>query len=263
VVNTALTGRFHISPQASPVFVLARWIDFGAVPALLEERCAVEPYALCPHRAQLRHATSPWFLFAADSPLQAIGGLEHSRAAVWPMLRDTLRFQLAQVVWGTLKRFGAQLLVFRTGVMHVAYDESTSVTKAIRMHYPQEYERWQGSLQQHALLADVGRGFSWVHVPVALAGLVFLCVVALPAHLGWASTVAPTSRFLARAVLSFVLINAAVCAAFASTVDRYQSRVIWLVALVAIEILARERFSRPWRRPPRSRSTSTAAPATR
>ena len=62
----------------------------------------------------------------------------------------------------------------------------------------------------------------------------------LPYPLGWSPPVSADSRFLARAVLSYVLINAAVCGAFSSVSDRYQSRVTWLVVLVAIETVAYE-----------------------
>lgn len=244
LLNAALAGQFRIATQGAPAFILARWIDHGAVQALLEERCDVEPYALCPQRARLRGVTSSWFLFDAASPLADIGGLEHSDAAVRPMLRDTLRFQSAAIARGTLAGWVKQLLVCRTGVNHVAYDEAQSVTRALRAYYPGEYERWQGSLQQRGRLRDVGRAVSWLHMPVALVSIAFLAVVALPSRLPSAPAVAPASRFLARAVLAFLLVNAAVCAAFAPTNDRYQSRVVWLALLVAIEIVLRERAAR-------------------
>jgi hypothetical protein len=248
LVNAALDGRFRIATQAAPTFILARWIDHGAVQALLEQRCDDHPYALCAQRDQLRNVTSSWFLFDPASPLRAIGGLEHSAAAVRPMLRDTLRFEPSAIAWGTLRGFARQLLVFRTGVMHVAYDEAQSVNKAIRTYYADEYPRWQASLQQRGGLRTVGYAVSWLHVPVAVGSVALLAVVALPARLRRAPAVAPTSRFLARAVLAYLLGNAAVCAAFAPTNDRYQSRVIWLAVLVAIEVVIYERNARAVRR---------------
>ena len=78
---------------------------------------------------------------------------------------------------------------------------------------------------------------------LVVAGLAFVLVIALPARLGGSRPVAPASRFLARAVLAFLVINAAICAAVSATNDRYQSRVTWLVALVVLEILVCERAS--------------------
>lgn len=248
LVNATLDGRFRVATQAAPAFVLARWIDHGAVQALLEQRCDDQPYALCAQQDRLRNVTSSWFLFDPASPLQSIGGLEHPDAVVRPMVRDTLRFQPFAIAWGTLTGFARQLLVFRTGVMHVAYDQAQSVTNAIRLHYADEYARWQASLQQRGALRTVGYAVSWLHVPVVLASIAFLAVVALPARLRRAPAVAPTSRFLARAVLAYLLVNAAVCAAFAPTNDRYQSRVVWLAVLVAIEVLFYERDARAVRR---------------
>ncbi len=236
LVNASLGAGFRVSRSAH-VFLLSRWVGDGAVSKMLDDRCAVADYALCPYRGQLHGLTSGQFLWAPDSPLAAIGGWKDSEAAAWPILRDTLRYRPLAVLGNTLVNVGKQLLVFRTGWNAVAYGEEVAVARAIRRHFPQAYDDWQRSLQQQSRLHAIASAINWVHYPVAAAGLALLLAIALPAGTRWSPAVATTSRFLARAVLLFVLLNATVCAGLAVIYDRYGGRVIWLVPLVALEIL--------------------------
>lgn len=236
LVNASLGAGFRVSRSAH-VFLMSRWVGDGAVSKMLDDRCAVADYALCPYRGQLRGLTSGQFLWSPDSPLVAIGGWKDSEAAAWPILRDTLRYRPLAVLGNTLVNVGKQLLVFRTGWNAVAYGEEVAVARAIRRHFPQAYDDWQRSLQQQSRLHAIASAINWVHYPVAAAGLALLLAIALPAGTRWSPAVATTSRFLARAVLLFVLLNATVCAGLAVIYDRYGGRVIWLVPLVALEIL--------------------------
>ena len=236
LVNASLGAGFVIS-RSGHVFLLARWVGDGTVLRMLDERCGLADYALCPHREQLRGITSGRFLWTPESPLRAIGGWSDSAAAAWPILRDTLRHRPLDVAGHTLVNIGKQLLVFRTGWNAAAYDEHGGVASAIRARFPGAYADWEHSLQQRARLSRITRMLNWLHYGVAAAATLLLIGVSLPAGARWSIRAAPSSRFLARAVIAFVLINAAVCAGLAVIYDRYGSRAMWLVPLVALEIL--------------------------
>jgi len=238
-VNGALSGRMS-GPAGSQVFLLARWIELGAVGELLDERCTLEPYALCADRDRVRSASGDWFLWAADSPLTGLGGFDTPEAVTWPILRDTWRYHWAAVVRGAGAGFWAQLNTFSTGSFHEHYGTDTAVDTALHAHFPREYNAWQGSLQQRAALRDIGLSLDRVHRPVVLISALALLLIALPRRSIWPVAISPTSRLLARAVLLFVLVNAAVCGALTSTHDRYGRRVVWLLALVLAEIVAHE-----------------------
>lgn len=256
LVNAGLGAGFVIS-RSGHVFLLARWIGDGTLPRMLDERCALADYALCPHREQLRGLTSGRFLWTPESPLRTIGGWSDSAAVAWPMLRDTLRHRPLDVACHTLVNIGKQLLVFRTGWNAAAYDERGGVASAIRARFPGAYADWQRSLQQQTRLHEIAWMLNWLHYPVAAAAALLLLGVALPAGSRWAIRAAPSSRFLAGAVLVFVLINASVCAGLAVIYDRYGSRAMWLVPLVALEILRFEWSARRGSATPRDGSTAT------
>ena len=204
LVNASLGAESRL-PPSGPVFLLSRWIGDGEVPRMLDDRCAIADYALCPYRDQLHRLTSNRFLWSSESPLDAIGGFQHGAGAAWPMLRDTLRYRPLDVFGHTLVNTGKQLLVFRTGWNAAACDESKAVVAVIRARFPAAYGDWQHSLQQQSRLQGIAWALNWVHVPVAAAGIVLLLAVALPGGAPGSPAVAPTSRFLARATLAFVL----------------------------------------------------------
>lgn len=239
LVNAALGAGVGLS-RGADVFLLARWVGDGAVSRMLDARCAAADYALCPYRDQLRGLTSNRFLWAPDSPLAAIGGWQGSAAAAWPILRDTLRYRPLDVAGHTLVNVGKQLLVFRTGWNAAAYGDQVAVARTIRARFPAAHADWQRSLQQQSRLHAIAWAVNWVHYPVAAAGAALLLLCALPAGGRWSPALAPASRFLARATLAAIVINAAVCAGLSVIQDRYGGRVMWLVPLVALEILRSE-----------------------
>lgn len=247
LVNAGLGAESRL-PASGPVFILARWIGDGEVPRLLDDRCAIADYALCPYRDLVRGRTSDDFLWSPESPLDAIGGFRHGANAAWPMLSDTLRYRPLDVVSHTLVNTGTQLLTFRTGRSAVPMKEPKAVVGIIGARFPAAYDDWQRSLQQQSRLREIALALNWVHAPVAAAGVLLLLAFALPGGVRWAPAAAPTSRFLARATLAFMLINAAVSGGLSVINDRYGGRVIWLVPLVVLEILRFERANAPARR---------------
>src|SRR5207249_3449890 len=114
LINKTLSGKFQYS-RGSHLFLMARLIEDGALYKLLNDRCAIKPYALCPYKEQLKNATGDWFLWLDDSPLEKIGGWENSEAQSWPMILDTVRYYPWDVIRGSLKGIASQLVAFQTG----------------------------------------------------------------------------------------------------------------------------------------------------
>jgi hypothetical protein len=242
-VNARLGGGLHVSRNGH-MFLLARWIGDGSVPRMLDERCAIADYALCPHREALRGMRSSTFLWTPGSPKHAIDAADHSAAVTWPMLRDTLRYRPLDVIGHTLANVGLQLLAFRTGWNIRAFDDMAVISGAMRDRFPEVHDDWQRSLQQQGRLRTITRAINWLHYPVAGAAMLLLLAVSLPA--GWPGSLAaaPVSRLLARMALAFIVINAAICAGLSVTTDRYGGRAIWPAVLVALEIVGVEPLGR-------------------
>ena len=71
--NYTLFGVVRVT-YSSPVLALCRQVEDGLTQRTLDAECPVRGWQLCNERAALEGATSPWFSFGAESPLQYPAG---------------------------------------------------------------------------------------------------------------------------------------------------------------------------------------------
>ncbi len=235
VGNLVLTGEFFLSKSGS-VFVFARLMQDGIVKRLLDDTCPPRgqaSYRLCEYKNRLATSANGWLW--GDSGFHALGGFggkaqqeEDSRIIVESLKRYPVMHLRAASYDSVL-----QFLEFKTGD-GIEPQEWVLVPGFKRM-IPRQMHAYLGARQQRGLIRF--KTLNLIHVPVgamAVLGLLLLLQHAA-ARRAWDRGSLPALVLLA------LVGNAIICGTFSNPHDRYQSRVIWLPALVLLLALAKDR----------------------
>lgn len=217
-------GRLTLTPQGAP-FLLARSWEDGPARAYLKAACPGAGWAICPHVGRLA-GTAQGFLWRPDDSYWSMDLA--TRAAVRAEEPAILLRALAPDPWrqatAALANGVAQL--GELGLDDFVLGRGAAVT-------PDDY--------------------TFVHLPSAPAAVWGLggfsatiyatVVVALGGLLIWSARQRATAGNPITAcvllVLAALILNAAICGALSGAHPRYQSRVVWLVPLLAAGLLLR------------------------
>lgn len=219
--NAAGEREYGISPYGQ-IFLLARLVADGPARDTLAERCPAAGWRLCAWNGRLT-ADSDEFLWSGDGPVWADGsGPTRLRVEAGEVVRATLMAHPGAVLRAMAANGWAQLWRVRVGDTLVPTHLDTTVFPALEAWFPpEELARYAAAMQPRGLLPAAAAGWTALHVPVLLAGLVGLAWVLLRGP-------AP-HRALAVLVLAGLLANAVATGALSSVHDRYQARIAWLV----------------------------------
>ncbi len=230
VTNRTLAGRFFLS-EGGHVFLLGRVMGTGVLKPLLDEKCEVEGYALCPYKDYFANHDHNEFIWNDDSPLPKIGGWEGSRTEAWRIIRGAVYHYPLRSAAATLEASIKQLLHFEIGDgLEEPYSDAKNVYKQIRDRYPKSFDAFMVSRQQKGNLLPTVRAWNWIYFSV------FILTLGL---IGWATFRHGTleeTPFAYFAVL-FVIANAIVCATLSGPNPRYQARAIWVLVLAGTALL--------------------------
>lgn len=247
--------QFKSSGEASPaprgaLFLLARSLEDGPALEYLKAECPEAGYRLCSHLPRLGTHVNHFLWDTDDSPLYEIGVnavAEEADAIVKHILQRYPLWNL-QLAFAAMAR---QMSTFDTATWLRSFargamgpeNEDASINQLLKSIFPDEYMHYKVSAQSHFEIPP--RGLIAVHrvaVYVALlaAGTVLIGAIREPSR----RPLLVLAIFVAFALAG----NALVCGSLALVTDRYQSRVIWLLPLVALlavsllTLLARERW---------------------
>jgi hypothetical protein len=227
-----VSGRVGLSSSGS-VFLLARMLGDGTALRYLEQVCPQQRFAVCTHLDQLKSLNSrhpgelaDYFVWAG--PLGELGGFRAEEAEASAIVRGTLlNYPLAQFR-ASVDDGWRQLLSFRTGAELNTVSEADYVSSAIRTVFgPAIYDNYRQSKQIRKIF-----GFDTInriHVTVVIASSLLLI-----GFLVARGVKKQTRSFYATIfVTTLVAGNAFTLGALSGPQERYQSRVIWLVPLLA------------------------------
>jgi hypothetical protein len=108
--NFMLYGVVRVT-YSSPVLALCRQVEDGLTQRTLDEECPVRGWRLCGERAALEGASSLWFGFSAESPLQSrLGGMVGYAAEAEEIVAATTRRYWRESLTLGLRRAGALLV---------------------------------------------------------------------------------------------------------------------------------------------------------
>jgi hypothetical protein len=234
--NYAFTRTIFIS-RAGSVFLLARLMQDGIVQRLMADVCPLrgsgipEPYTLCAYRTRLPRNANAW-LWGEHSSFRAEGGFKRSDGEYSRIVRDSL----VRYPWMHLKAAAldsmAQFLQVRTGD---GIESQRSILRPVFRHaLPRQLPAYLAARQQTRIIRF--RDINLIHVPVAMISLLGLLLLLHHAAVRrrWGEAALPATVLLA------LIGNAVICGTFSNPHDRYQSRLMWVPALVLLLARARD-----------------------
>jgi len=232
----AVTSAMGAPPLRLP-HPMARLIDLGPGTAYLRQHCPSAGYAVCDYVQNLPTAWDD-FLFSAD-PAKGVFGL--ADAATKRRLSDEqLRFVFDVVrfdPWGVISGVGLDVLR-QLGQFKVD----------VGGYGPSILDMYEGRVPDR-IFADMQRsraGQPWAlnewltatSYAMVLASLVAAMWLRRRSHMGLPAPAQQRLSDFAAVVIVGVVANAMVCAGLASSMDRFQARVVWLVPFLVLSFLA-------------------------
>jgi len=232
-VNVAAGRGFALSFHG-PVVLLARLLDDGTALSYLEEACPQRRFAVCAQLDELKsyraHPSSNEPLsdyFIWGGPLDKLGGFHAEQPEAIAIVQATLaKYPLVQLRT-TIHNGWRQLFFVGTGSELQPYSEEEYVSTAIKSRFGSTvYEQYRNSKQMRNILEfDL---LNQVHISVLIASSLFvLGAMVIKVKKPQASLYATLF------VLILVIGNAFTLGGLNGPHQRYQSRVIWLVPLLA------------------------------
>ncbi len=227
--NYALTLQLFLTRSGS-VFVFARLMQDGIVKRLLDETCPQSGYRLCAYKNRLKTRADAW-LWAPDSLFKARGGFHGDHSEENRIIADSIRRYPFLQIRAAVRDSARQFFEFKTG------DGIESQEWVLKPDFekmaPRQLPRYLAARQQQGRLRF--EALNMIHVTVGMLSLLGLLLLFQRALIrGQGSEAA-----LPGLVLIALIGNAIICGTFSNPHDRYQSRIIWLPALVFL--LARAR----------------------
>ena len=222
--NFALARAIFIS-RSGPVFVFARLMQDGIVKRLLDDTCPQSGYYLCPYRDRLPHNANAW-LWGENSLFHRDGGFAKSQDEDQRMIVESLKRYPLMHMKAALYDSVLQFFMFKTG--DGIESQARILRPELRKDAPGQLPAYLKARQQTQRIRF--EELNMLHVTVgmlSLLGLVLLLNHAL-LHRRWDATLLPGL------VLAGLVGNAIICGTFSNPHDRYQSRTIWLPALVLL-----------------------------
>ena len=233
-VHYKLGGGFSLS-RAGPVFLMGRIQNMGLLEPYLSENCDKHHYKICEYKGKIPGD----FLWDYDSsPLYKLGGWESQSlrdeyTAIEKDILTTPKYAHLFLVKSIESAF-TQFFCFSTGDASPQREGSPPYI-AISVHYPGSLQPYMASHQwtQTLNFAFINQSQEFI---LALCLLFYITCFIYPLKF---------KRYhrLILFILAGMFINAFVCGALSGVVERYQSRVIWLLPLPLFLIIAnRELF---------------------
>ena len=254
----AVTVAVGASPLRLP-HPMARLIDLGPGTAYLQQHCPASGFAAC---AYLQNYPTAWddFLFSTDPAKGAfaLADVATKRRLSEEQLRfarEVIRFDPAGVASGIGVDVLRQLVNFRVDVAGYG-------SRGLAMFEGRVPDDIFASMQASRAASEQAPLNNWLTLSTYALVLASLAVLAnswlrpgtpVSALVGSAGAIDPARRLFADfvwTVVAGVVANAVVCATLASSMDRFQARVVWLLPFVALAVLVRANASRSRRARP-------------
>jgi hypothetical protein len=237
LVNTVGFGQASLSPYGN-VFLLARVIYDGPGMAVLRRDCPERGWLLCPFLDRFP-AKENDFLWDKASPIVLAGGHKAVSADAGAIIRAAIAAQPGRLLAAAWDNTLEQLTRFASGdgLQSWARPAGTWIDADFP---PRESAAFHAARQQMGTL-EVPPPLAAVHRGTALAGIAAALVV-LP--IAWRRRHV-AAWYLALALLTLP-ISAAITGGLSAPFDRYQSRIVWLpavMALLSVPALARRTCS--------------------
>jgi hypothetical protein len=235
-------GGFRLS-RSAPVFLAGRMVENGLMERVLAEHCGERRWRLCAYRAELPHDNAGFIWDQHTSPFYKTGSWSDENVGeLLEIIRASLASPrlFARHVERGLEQGLVQLFEINAGTWLASMAQDEGLLAEIRRAFPLDVNGYLTSDQSTSRI-DV-RGLNFMQrLVVGLSALALAYVLFGPSR----RTINSGMLVLVCALAAGVVVNAFVSGALASPLDRYQSRVIWLLPL-AVLLLVVNAFPSTW-----------------
>src|SRR5216683_605373 len=236
-------GRFELS-NGGPVFLLARLLEDGTAINYLEKACPQRRFAVCAQLDELSsyrsemvtvpgcgsRRTSLAIEFLFGGPLDRLGGFRAEQSEASAIVAGTLAAYPLEQFRAAIDNGWRQLFRFRAGEGLCVYSETEFWTITIdNIFGPVVYNHYLKSKQMRDGLFDRFELLYYIHATVLVAS--FLVLIGFLVVGGLREQ--PRAFFAGIFVIVLVAGNAFTLGVLSGVGDRYETRVIWLVPLLA------------------------------
>jgi hypothetical protein len=215
-LNRQMGLGFRLAPSRN-AFFLARLFGEGLAADFLRENCPTRNFVSCRDLSHLPQ-TQDEFLFHHPLLLELKGHEDE----MGEIIRGTLLAYPVRFVRSSAEGTLLQLMTLRTGDDIRSYGERNWNNAVISKVFPREMQVFLNGRQNRDRLILLANGSAAVDTPVF-----WLSVVACLAF-AWTGRFGRINMFFYSAV-TYLVINASICATFGGVYDRYQSRVAWIL----------------------------------
>ena len=227
-LHRAFGGKFTTN-ESTHVFLTGRFLETGTLQRYLDNECKNVPMALCNYRYELP-SNAIGFIWSQESPLYKTNGWDDPNHEYRKMVRKILlspKYNL-QFLYASFFHSMTQLVQTDVGdglTPHIA--ESNPFWK-VQQYFPAELPTYLGSRQNTNRLSFSfpNQIYRWVTI------ISFLFLLWLLRN-GRQSGLTYRDKQAILICIGFVVLNALVTATFGNVLARLQSRVIWLIPMVA------------------------------
>jgi len=221
-------------------YTTGRLIEMGPGTEFLRQHCAdaaVSGYAVCPLRANYP-TTWDAFLFSADPARGTFALVDAATkrrivSQQWQFIGDVIAHDPWGVLTGWVADLGRQVMGFRVDVWSFGASQLAMFEGRVPAQIFAAMQTSRGWNEP-----AYNRVLSTVTYASTLAALMLGAWWAWRRRAGAPACVPQRLEQVAGLVIAGVGINALVCATAASALDRFQSRVIWLLPFLALAVLA-------------------------
>lgn len=227
-LNWSVDGRFAAT-DATHVFLTASLAEKGVLQAYLDHSCEkdADAYSLCRYRNVIPHNATQ-FIWGENSVVTRTRGWQDPGGQYRRLLHRILlnpkylAMTFAQSVKATIAQF------FDFDLHGYGYPTArTADTAAVNNYYQREFPAFLAARQyRHQLDYNL---ISRIQTPLVYATLLIWAALIVFAR---RLRLSDTNRFILLYTMAALWVNAGVTATFSSVVDRYQSRIVWLLVLV-------------------------------
>lgn len=238
-INYSYSGKFQVA-RASNVFLLGRMIDIGVVKEYLNENCDKEKYILCKNIAELPDVGYQ-FIWDYSSPLYDDDCMNVKWESCWEEKNDNYGLLINDIL-GTPKYrnkviktcffdFFKQNIDF--GIGHLTPQRKTSSVEGwIDFEFNDEYSSYKNSKQYKST-----QYFETMSLIQLITVIISLIAIAVILFIYREIEAIKKNRLTIFVLFTGIVGNALTVVLFSAVLDRYQSRIIWIIPLLAMMLI--------------------------
>ncbi len=222
-------GKSFSTSEHKHVFMVARLVGTGIMDTYLNDVCDTKDYSLCEYKDELPNMPSK-FVWNSNSPFYKTGGWNSSQEEYEAILDDLLSQPkyLGMFAYTGFTYSLKQLVNFDITELK-PYRRETTPYQSVEEFFPQELNDYENSRQYYGKLDfKLHNRISYLLVSISLLIIIFSWYKGLiKGQLGTLITIISLG----------IVFNAAVAGTFSYVVDRYQSRIVWLIIFAGLLIV--------------------------